>query len=149
MRKIFIIGGIVLLVLGAVLTWRRLHPPLTDEQQIAAALNGITAAANARSPRGIADYLAKDFQFGSTTKSEFQNSLVGGILQYRVIDLKLAGTKTEVNGETASSQGRYVLSLKSEFTSPPEVFAGKFALKWRKIEGQWLVTGAQGEQTPR
>ena len=148
MRKIFIASALVLLIIGAVLMWRKLHPPLTDEQQIAAALDGITAAAGARSPRGIADFLAKDFQFGNTGKSEFQNSLVGGILQYRVIDLRLASTTTDVNGSTAKSEGRYILSLKSEFTSSPEVFAGKFVLKWRKDEGQWLVIRAQGEQTP-
>ena len=150
MRRFFILGGLFLLLLSAILTWRRLHPPLSDEEQIAAALDGISAAAKTRSARGIANFLAKDFKFGGGTgKKDFQNSLVGGILQYRVIDLNLSGVQVDSNGETAKSDGRYVLSLKSEFNSPPEIFRGKFDLQWRKIDGEWLVVSAQGENAPQ
>lgn len=148
MRKILLIGGLLLLLLGGFFTWRALHPPLTDEQQIAAALDGITSAANNRQPRGVANYLAKDFKFGSTRKKEFQQSLAAGILQYRVVDLKLAGVQVDVNGETATSSGRYTLNLKSEYTSPAEVFPGNFDLKWRKIDGEWLVTEVEGTTVP-
>lgn len=148
MRKLFIFGGLLVFFIIGIMTWRRLHPPLSDEGQIIAAIFDIRAAANARSPRGIANYLAKDFKFGETSKADFQNSLVGAMLQYRVVDLQIPSVAIGVKGETARCDGRYILSLKSEFNSPPEIFAGKFTLKWRKDNGQWLVTNAQGEQIP-
>ncbi|HEX9997987.1 MAG TPA: nuclear transport factor 2 family protein [Abditibacterium sp.] len=146
MRKIFIFGGLFLLLISAVLTWRYFNPPLSDKEQIALALDEICAAAEARSARGIANYLSKDFKFGAqTSKKDFQNSLVGGILQYRVINLDIAGVKVDVNSATATSDGRYVLNLRSEANSPPEILSGQFLLKWRKIDGQWLITNANGE----
>ena len=148
MRKTFILSALLCLLIVGIFTWRHINPPLTDEQQIAAAINAISAAANARSPRGVANYLAKDFKFGSTSKSEFQNFLVGAMLQHRVVNLQTSSVKVEVNGETATSGGHYVLSLKPEFDSPPEVLSGRFGLEWRKIDGEWVVVRAQGEHQP-
>ncbi|PQV65401.1 hypothetical protein B1R32_101141 [Abditibacterium utsteinense] len=151
MRKFFPILALLILVVGGVLLWRWTHPKLSDEEQIAANLNGICEGAKARSPRAITDYLSKDFKAGDTTKSELQNSLVAGILQYRVIDLKISSVKTSVlraslgEGVTASSEGQFLLSLKSEYNSQPQIQTGKFDLKWRKIDGEWKVITAQGE----
>lgn len=142
MRKFLFPGVLLLLVLGGFFGWRALHPKLSDSEQITANLNAICEAAKARSPRGIASFLAKDFKAGGLSKSEFQNSLAGGILQFRVVDLGVAGVQNQVNGETAKSAGRFTLSLKSEFDSPPQIQSGKFALKWRKIDGQWKIVGA-------
>lgn len=133
---------LVLLAIAVFFAWRALHPKLSDEQQIAANLDAICQAADNRSPRGIANFLAKDFKAGSVSKSEFQNSLAGGILQYRVIDLSVAGVQSEVQSENASSAGRFTLALKSEYNSPPQVQSGKFALKWRKIDGEWKIVSA-------
>ncbi|RYG70941.1 nuclear transport factor 2 family protein [bacterium] len=141
--KLPVIG--LLLVLVGLFIWRVRQPALTDEQRIAAAMEGICAAASARSPRGIANHLAKEFRMGSMSKSEFQNSLAGGILQYRVIELKLTNPQVTVNGTSGTSNGNYTLSLKSEYNSPPQILSGKFDLTWKKIDGQWLVTKAEGE----
>ncbi len=141
MRK-FLIPLLVLILLGGFFGWRALHPKLTDQEQLAANLDAICAAARARSPRGIANFLAKDFKAGGMSKSEFQNSVAGGILQYRVVDLKVSSVQSELNGQSARSAGRFLLSLKSEFNSPPQVQGGKFNLQWRKIDGEWKITGA-------
>jgi ketosteroid isomerase-like protein len=145
MRKISVVFVILLVILGGIFTWRKLHPPLNDQQQIAAALDGICAAASARSPRGVANYLAKDFKIAGMGKSEFQNSLAGGILQYRVIELRVPNTKIVVNGEAATSEGSFNLSLKPEFNSAPEVRTGRFKLQWRKTDEGWLISKADGD----
>lgn len=147
MRK-FWIPLILLVVIGGFFGWRAMHPKLTDEQQIAANLGAICDAANARNPRGIADFLAKDFQTGGTGKKGFRESLTAGILQFRVVDLSVSGVKTSVlraalgEGVTAASSGNFLLSLKSEFNSPAQKQSGKFDLTWRKIEGEWQIVAA-------
>lgn len=141
MRKL-LLPLLVILVFGGFFGWRALQPPLTDNQQIAANLEAISAAAKARRPRGITNFLAKEFKLGDLSKSEFQSSLTGGILQFRVIDLQLSGIQNQVNGEKAQSTGNYVLSLKPEFTSPAQTSGGKFTVKWRKIEGEWKIISA-------
>lgn len=145
MRKYLPIVVVVLVVALGILTWRRLHPPLTDEQQILVAIEEIQEAARNRSPRGIANFLAKEFKVGETGKSEFQNSLAAGILQYRVIDLDVPNPKISISGDSAQSSGQYVLSLKSEFNSPPQITRGQVSLRWKKIEGEWLIVRAEAD----
>ncbi len=145
MRKFLPVFTVVLLLSGIFWIWRATHPPLSDEQQIAAHLNSICEAAQARNSRGITDFLSKNFQSNGVGKKEVQTSLVGGILQYRVIDLKVNRVENIVRGESARSTGNFTLSLQSERESPPQFSAGKFDLTWRKIEGEWKIIGAQGD----
>ena len=148
MKRNLILSGIVVLLLSAVLIWRALHPPLTDEQQIAANLDAIVAAANARDAASIADFMAPQFALGDqgqTERKEFQRQLYAGMLQqYRVVDLKINGVQNSVEGENAHSEGRFLLNLKSEFNSPPEPHAGDFKLEWRKIDGEWKIVKVEG-----
>ena len=148
MKKILIVSGALVLLLSAVLIWRALHPPLTDEQQIAANLDAIAAAASARDAVTLASYLAPTFTFndqGQTQRKEFQRQLYGAILQYRVVDLGINGVQVKVQGERASSDGRFILSLKSEFSSPPEVHNGDFQLQWQKSNGEWKIVAVKGK----
>ena len=143
MRKILLCSGLALLLLGVWSGWRALHPPLSDEQQISVALDGIVEAANSRQPRGIMQFLAPDFKFQGGSRKDFQNSLVGGILQFRGVDLQLSGVEVVVKVTTATSAGRFRLSLKSEANSTPEITNGGFNLKWKKVDGQWLIGEAE------
>ena len=148
MKRILIASGVVILLLSVVLIWRALHPALTDEQQIAAHLDSIAAAADARDAAAIADFLAPSFTFndqGQTERKEFGRQLYAGILQYRVVDLNINGVQVKVNGERASSDGRFLLSLKSEFNSPPELHTGDFALQWQKLDGEWKIVAIKGK----
>ena len=144
MKRLLLVAGTLILLLSAIWVWRATHPALTDQQQIAANLDGIAEAANRRSARGVANFLARDFNFNGIKKRDFQNQLAGGLLQFRVVDLGLNGVQTQIQGDTASSVGNYVLSLKSEYNSPPQISRGDFKLKWRKVEGEWKIVGAEG-----
>ena len=151
MKRILILSGVVLLILSGFLGWRALHPSLTDEQQIAANLNAIAAAADARDAVTIADFMAPTFSFNGNKgmeRKEFQRQLYGGMMQYRVIDLQINGVKVNVNGENADSEGRFLLNLKAEFDSQPEPQSGSFKLKWKKLDGEWKVTEVEGAPTP-
>ena len=151
MKRILIFSGVVLLLLSGFLVWRALHPALTDEQQIAANLDAIANAADARDAQTIADFMAPTFSFNGNSgmaRKEFQRQLYGGMLQYRVIDLQLNGVKVNVNGENAQSDGRFLLNLKAEFDSQPESQSGDFKLKWKKIDGEWKISEVQGAPTP-
>ncbi len=141
MRKFLVPLALLLLVAGF-FGWRKLHPKLTDAQQISANLDAICEYAGERNPRNIAYYLAKNFQAGGVDKKDFQNSLAGGMLQYRKVDLKLSSVKTNLKGDTAQSTGRFLLTLRSELDSPPQVQGADFQLKWQKIDGEWKIVRA-------
>jgi hypothetical protein len=148
MKKTLVTLGFVVLLLSLFLIWRSLRPPLTNQQQIAANLEGIDTAADNRRVGDIVFFLAKDFNFNGTKKRELQQQLTVGIMQYRVVDLELRGVKIDVDEETetATSEGRFSLVLKNEFTSAPETTNGEFKLEWRKDDGVWKVTKAKGTQ---
>jgi hypothetical protein len=144
MKRFYPALGIVIALLVAVFVWRAMNPPLSDSQQIAANLDSLVDAANRRSARGVSRFLAPNFEFGGTKKRDFQPQLAGALLQYRVVELKMSGVQTTVNGQTATSSGRYNLSLKSETTSPPALSNGEFKVRWRKVEGEWKIEAATG-----
>ena len=148
MKKILIASGLAVLLLSAVLIWRALHPPLTDAQQISANLDAIAAAASARDAAGVASYLAPKLTYNGNAgiqRKEAQRQLYAGILQYRVVDLSINGVQVKLNGARASSNGRFILSLKSEFDSPPELTTGDFQLQWQKIDGDWKIVEVNGK----
>ena len=152
MKRILIVSGLTLLILSGFLVWRALHPPLSDEQQIAANLDAIVQAASARDAVSIADFMAPTFTFNgqkNTARKEFQRQLYAGMLQYRAIDLQINGVQVQANGENASSDGRFLLNLKSEFDSPPEPYGGNFKLKWKKIDGEWKISEVEGAPMPK
>ena len=152
MKRILIVSGVLLLLLSGFFFWRALNPPLTDEQQIAANLDAIAAAADARDAVTIADFMAPTFSFNGNSgmaRKEFQRQLYSGMLQYRVIDLQINGVQVQVNGESAQSDGRFLLNTKSEFDSPSEANSGNFKLKWQKIDGEWKITEVEGAPVPK
>ena len=151
MKKIFLVSGVLILLVSGFFIWRASHPPLTDQQQIAANLDAIASAADARDAVTIAGFMAPSFKFNGNSgmeRKEFQRQLYGGILQYRVIDLKINGVKVEVKGDVADSDGRYLLNLKSEFDSPPTPYSGDFKLKWKKLDGEWKISEVEGAPIP-
>ena len=151
MKRIIIIVAVLLLVIGGFFGWRVLHPALTDEQQIAADLDAIVAAANTRDAASIAAFMAPTFTFNGnagTARKEFQRQLYAGMLQYRVVDLKINRVVNNVNGDSATSDGHFLLNLKSEFDSPPEPHPGDFKLKWHKVDGEWKISEIEGAPVP-
>ncbi len=151
MKRLFIVSGLVLLLLSGFFLWRALHPPLTDQQQIAANLESIVKAADARDAVTIAHFMTPTFTFNGhngTVRKDFQRQLFGGMMQYRVVDLQINGVKVNVQGAVADSDGRFLLNVKSEFDSPPEPYSGNFKLKWRKVDGEWKISEVAGVPIP-
>ena len=151
MKRILIVSGVLLLILSAFLGWRALHPPLSDEEQIAANLDAIVKAASERDAVSIANFMAPNFTFNgqkNTERKEFQRQLYAGMLQYRAIDLQINGVKVQVQGDVAASDGRFLLNVKSEFDSPPQPYSGDFKLKWKKVEDEWKISEVEGAPIP-
>lgn len=151
MKRILIVVGVLLLLVSGFFLWRALHPPLSDEAQIAANLDAIAKAAGERDAVTVADFMAPTFKFNGNdgmARKEFQRQLYSGVLQFRVIGLQINGVKVGVNGEKADSDGRFLLNVKREFDSPPETNAGNFKLKWQKIDGEWKISEVEGAPVP-
>jgi hypothetical protein len=148
MRKLIIITGLVLLIIGAVGIWRQLHPPLTDEQQIAGNIEDIARAASEKRLGGILTYLDKGFKYGGMGKKDIQTSLAGAFWSYRKVDAQISGVRISIVGEWATSTGHYAIAIQRETDLAPETFSGDFKVKWKKINGEWKAMEGEGGQLP-
>lgn len=148
MRKLIIIVGLVLLVVGGVAIWRQMHPVLSAEEQIAANLEDLARAASGKRLSGIMTYLDKDFKYGSMGRKDVQSSLAAAFWQFRKIDVQISGVKIQVNQDTAMSTGHYTVATQRETTSPPDTSAGDFKIGWKRQDGEWKAVNAEGGQLP-
>ncbi len=144
MRKLFILGGLALVLVGGVLAWRALHPPLNDTQKIEAALTDMKRAVENGQARRLVNYLAPKFQWHDYNRDFIQKNFGGFSLQWRDVELHLADVKVQVETETAVSEGSFTLIYRNRGTTNLETRAGHFQLFWQKHDDQWLVVKAAG-----
>jgi len=138
---------LVALVL-AVLLWRWMHPKMTDEQQIQAAISDIGTQASHKSSGGITFYLSKDFRYDTVKPGEIRKNLTAGMLQYAAINLRTSDVQVQVNGDTATTTGQYHLGLKNDFSSPEQTTDSAFKLAWKREDGAWKISNADGNTLP-
>ncbi len=128
--------------------WKWTHPTLSDQEQIRAALDGLAAQASHKNSSGVTSFLTKDFQMDGLKKKDLRQQLTVGMLQYAVVNLKITSVQAEVNGDSATTRGRYELGLKQEFSSPEQKTSSDFVLKWKREDGQWKISDADGNKLP-
>lgn len=138
---------LVLLVL-ALVGWKWTHPTLSDEDQIKVALDGLAAQASNKSASGVTSFLSKDFQIDGLKRGDLKKQLTLGLLQYRVVEMKTSRVEVQVSGDTATTTGYYYLNLKSEYTSPGDKYNAPFTLKWKREDGTWKISNADGNKLP-
>jgi len=135
-------------LLFVVLFWRLTHPKLSDEQQIQAAIQDIATQANHKHSGAVANYLSIGFQLDGVKRAEIQKQLTLGMLQYAVINLRTSDVQVQINGDTATTTGQYHLGLKTEFSSPEQTTDSAFKLTWKREDGQWKISNADGNKLP-
>ena len=143
-RYLLILAGAVLLFLGSLAAWRASHPPLTNEQQIAANVEVLRQAVQSRKPRKIESLLAEDFTWGGQNKRELNSALTGAFLQWRDVTANVTGLDISINGDKATSKGKFSLAFRPSQRGRAEAYLVDFRLSWEKRDGQWLVTKAEG-----
>jgi ketosteroid isomerase-like protein len=146
-RNLLIIFGVLLLSFGGWFAWRAAHPPLSDEQQIAANIKAIRLAVEARSARRIAYYLADDFTWNGHNKREINSQLTGTFFQWREVTAMLTKLQVTVHGNAAIATGKFSLSLRPSPNARAVAYLGDFKLTWKKRDGQWLLTKAEGKES--
>ena len=146
-RKILIGIAIVITVLGGITAWRALHPPLSDQEQIAANIEDLRAQIEKRNTNGALKYLAKDFRYGGIPKKDLRTAVAGTVMRWRDVKLNVSGVRIEVQGETATTVGRYSLSYRTGESAPTQIQSGDFRLQWQKLDGNWEITQADGPQS--
>ena len=144
MRKLTILCGLALVLIGGVSAWRALHPSLNDSQQIEAALTDMKHAVKNGQTRRLVDYLAPEFQWRDYSRDFIQKNFGGFSLQWRDAELHLADVKVRVEGESAISDGSFTLIYRNRGTPNLETRAGHFQLFWEKRDEKWLVVKADG-----
>ena len=146
-RKLVIVLGLILLLGGGLFWWRLTHPPLTDEQQIAANLEDIRQSLENGNAKRAVSYMAKDAKFKGLSRSKIQDQFAlgyrfGGRTDVRITFLN---TQTGVTGAAATTKGHYKVDMRTRYR--PESTDGDFSLEWEKRDGEWIITDgdASGE----
>ena len=146
-KSLRVVIPLVLVVLVG-LFWRWTHPVLSDQDQIRGALDGLAAEVSHKSAKGIVSYLSEDFQIDGAKRGQIQKQLVYGLLSYAAIDATISPSQIEVHGDTATTKGHYNLGLKQEFNSPAQNYSSEFTLRWKRENGQWKISNADGNKLP-
>lgn len=145
-RKLILSFGVLLLLVGGVIWWRAAHPPLTDEEQIAANLEGLRTSAESGSVNGVMGYLSDDFTWDGRKRSEISSLLYGAFyegLRKRDFSLVFTNVHPAVQGATATLNGHYKLNLRN-YRGAVDSGDGEFSTSWEKRDGQWKITRASG-----
>jgi ketosteroid isomerase-like protein len=135
---------VLLLLIGGWFAWHAAHPPLTDEQQIVANVKAIRLAVEARSAGRIANYLADDFTWNGNNKREVNSQLTGAFFQWREVTLTLTKLNVAVQDDMATATGKFSITLRPSPNARADAYLGNFKLTWKKRDGQWLITKAEG-----
>jgi hypothetical protein len=143
-RNLLIAIGVLLFIFGGWSAWRAAHPPLTDEQQIAANIEVLRQAAQSRNSRKIGNFLADDFTWNGQNKRELNSELTGAFLQWRDVTANVTGLQISLDGDKATSKGKFSLAFRPSQRARPEAYLVDFQLTWQKRDGQWLITKAEG-----
>jgi ketosteroid isomerase-like protein len=135
----------VLLVIFAVVVWRATHPPLSDEQRIAALVEDVRSAVATRNANRLMSYLADDFTWSGQGKPEASSMLRSIFFQTRDVEPGVSALKVSVEGETAIATGTYSLRYRMQNTKTTETRRGPFRITLEKRNGEWKITGGSIE----
>ena len=137
-RKLVIALGLIFLLGGGLLWWRATHPPLTDEQQIAANLEDVRQALeNANIERAL-NYLSEDAKFAGQSRSQIRSKFtIGSFINRADVRVTFTNTEHDVQGATATTKGHYKVDVRQR--SAPDSYDGEFSLKWQKQDGDWKI----------
>jgi len=147
LRTIIAGCGLLLLLAGGLFPWRALPPPLTDTQQVQANLLGLAQAIEEMQPRNVVAYLAPEFAWRGLTRENISQNMGGFSLQWRDVDLNLAGVQVQLAGERATSSGTFTLRYRRRGAYEIQTRVGRFKVFWEKRDGQWLAVAAEGGES--
>jgi hypothetical protein len=149
LRRFVVIAGVLLCAFGAVALWRGMNPALSSEQVIERQLETMRQGIEKRSVGRITQYISSDCTWNGMDGKSLRAAIAQSLLQWRDVRLDFEDTNTVVSGDNATSSGRYILTVRETKDAKPETFRGSFGLQWKKHNGNWVVTQADGgEQLP-
>ena len=146
-RKIILVIGVLLLLVGGLTWWRATHPPLTDEEQIAANLEGLRDTAESGSVNGVMSYFSDEFTWDGRKRSEISSLLYGAFyegLRKRDFRLTFTNVRPAVKGATATVTGHFKVDVRTYRGGVDTASSGEFSTEWEKRDGQWKITRANG-----
>jgi ketosteroid isomerase-like protein len=144
LRKVLLLVGTMLLIVGGYLWWRGANPPLNDEQQIVARLQEVKQAVDQKNARGITSILTDDFRAGSLNKREIQSHLAGFFYSSEGAQVQFSNVSIEINSGKANVRGQYRFSSRNSRYMPPENRIGRFSSYWIKQEDEWKIASVEG-----
>lgn len=144
-RKLLMLAGLVIFVVGLYGAWKAMHPQLTPEQQIKANVEDLRRQIENRNVKGVTFYFSKNFNWQGTSRREVIDTLKVGFLQARDVQLHVSNEQVTVNDDTAYSSGHFTISYKPSPDAGAQTQVGDFELEWTKEENrQWKITRAEG-----
>jgi len=143
-RSAFIALGLLFIFAAGFSFWRSSNPPQSDEQILISSLDNAASAIRDRSVGRVMGVLAPGFSTGGTSRGEFNQMMTGAFFQWRDVKLDLSNRKVQINGDSATTTGRFALNYRPQEGASPESQSGDFSLNWQKIDGVWKVVSATG-----
>ena len=141
--------GIMFICGGSWMAWRGAHPALTDTEQIQSNLSAISQAAARHSSQGILNYLADGFIWNDHNRHDVASMLSGAMFELNEVRIDTNSVTVQMQGNTAISEGRYVVTVRQRQNDTPTSYSGKFRIEWEKQQGQWMATKASSDgQSP-
>jgi hypothetical protein len=116
------------------IAWRAANPPLSDREQISAQMEEMRAAVEVRSAGVLAKNVSDDFAWNGLDARTFRASLAQAFVQWRDVKLRIPAQKTEVRGDSATTNGRYNITLREAEASAPQTFTGNFTVQWKRTQ---------------
>ncbi|HTO76584.1 MAG TPA: nuclear transport factor 2 family protein [Thermoanaerobaculia bacterium] len=117
---------------------------MTDEEEIAAAVERFLRAYNAGDVETIAGYyaddLVKDRQGAPPEKKAETVARVRGVFRDFSGSLSVSNDEIVVSGDLAYARGTLRITLTPRAGGTPQRVERRFLEIWRKREGRWLVT---------
>ena len=143
-RRLLVIGGLLLFVVGMIGIWRAVHPPLSPEDQIKANTQDLCVNIENRNVRGVSGYFTKDFTYNGNSRQDLVREMQMAFFQGRDVQVHISNEQVKVNGDSAVSTGHYSISFRAGPNAPSESHAGDFQLNWVNQDDQWLIESVKG-----
>lgn len=138
-------AALVVLLLAGYWWWSR-PARLTPEDQLRGEVEILRRAVENRQTGNIMNRLHRRFTWSGSNRQEFQSYLIGAFFEWRNIDLQLSPLKIQVQGDSATTGGTYILQYRPRPDEPLTTRTGRFLLHWQQADGKWQVVKAEGAE---
>jgi len=147
MTRLRVLLPVTLALLGALASCGK---QLTVEQQIIATIREMEARIEAGERRPFMEHISEDFsgQGGSMNREQVRALMIMQLNRYQRLQGQLLPIQVEDTGEDTASANFRALVTGGPNWIPESGQVFEFDTRWRKVDGDWLLTAADWDPVP-